>query len=441
MTAMGNAIRPTPVSRPSAPSAPSAPNARGVAAPSMSRRFLTDTPARMRFLRLIAMAGALVFGVGAGWGARQQLNAVHSVRANTRQLVLLGEIRTNLVQADSVVANGFLHDGLEPTLTRATYEKSLRTAATLMVTASRAEPGDVVPLQVINEGLARYSGLIESARLTNRLGKPVGSSYLNAASQLLRDAVLPQLTTLSDRHQVTVNRQYRTLSSRGVVVAFAVGFGVVVVAAVVVWLSRCTKRTINIWYAGSALVLLISGAFALSTIRGAQRDADGAYRSDYTASLSLLTARSNAFDAKSAESLTLIARGSGAPFEARFVDLMSNAARQSAIGNSAGLQNGSSQLEEYRRAHNAIRALDTRGDWDGAVAAATSTAADSASALFDAFAAENSVALDRHTASLDSTLRENGRSIGQSLWMLIVGALIAGLLSAIGMTARLREYA
>ena len=95
----------------------------------------------------------------------------------------------------------------------------------------------------------------------------------------------------------------------------------------------------------------------------------------------------------------------------------------------------------YAAAHAEIVALDTAGNWDQAVAAATSSAAGSATAAFTAFDTSLREVVDsagnRTTADLDS-----GRSLFLGVLVLALAAGLAGAASAWrGVTTRIEEYA
>ena len=148
------------------------------------------------------------------------------------------------------------------------------------------------------------------------------------------------------------------------------------------------------------------------------------------------TARIQGFNAKSNESLTLIARGSGAAFEKAWT--------RSAAQVTTSLADSSpplrSQWDAYAAVHRQIRTLDDSGQWDQAVRLATGTGEGSSNATFGAFDEQTSVFLDQVTAATEQGL--GGSRVG-----LIIGAvlsLLAGLAAAVlarrGVEARLREY-
>ena len=85
-------------------------------------------------------------------------------------------------------------------------------------------------------------------------------------------------------------------------------------------------------------IVLVALAFAASAllVYTAQRRAGQVRDRAYASAVSLSSARIAAFDAKSAESLTLISRGSGQAFEARFASQAQTARSQLAVVNTSG---------------------------------------------------------------------------------------------------------
>ncbi len=418
---------------------PQAPAPPGIA--TRRSKFFADTPGRMRVLRLLSIAAALIFAFGASGAVRAQRDALGVARDNAEQLVRIGVVRTSLVEADAVATNTFLQGGLERTGLRQRYDAALERASFNVADAAGHDGTDAVALRTVNAQFAKYAGLIEAARSTNRVGLPVGAAYLNQASSMVRDEILPELGRISARHEAKVNDRYDALSSIVVSVRVATVIGIGVLTVVLVWLALRTRRFLNLPYAVGAMALVFATLASAVTVRSAQKSANATYRTDYAETLSLVQARANAFDAKSAESLTLISRGSGAPFEVRFRQLIADALRQSGGAGTADAANALVALSDFESAHVGIRTLDDRGNWDRAVALATATGRGSPSASFDSFAGANQRAIDRSSRALTDTLGDDVSKINTSVWVLLVGGLLAAVLALVGMSARLREFA
>ncbi len=105
-----------------------------------------------------------------------------------------------------------------------------------------------------------------------------------------------------------------------------------------------------------------------------QSQANDARDGPYRQTVALATARIGGFDAKSAEALTLIARGSGAPFEERFRTASASASgalSDAAVSDPASTRSTRDAFDQYLSEHAKLLALDEDGQHDDAVTAAT----------------------------------------------------------------------
>ena len=118
------------------------------------------------------------------------------------------------------------------------------------------------------------------------------------------------------------------------------------------------------------LVTLVLGTVGLLSVKSSvDTTRDGVY----AATRSTAQARIAGFDAKSNESLTLIARGSGSAFEKAW---QASTPRSRPSSPSSSQNPASASLDPlpwgaYTAVHKQIRTLDDGGDWEGAVALAT----------------------------------------------------------------------
>ena len=208
------------------------------------------------------------------------------------------------------------------------------------------------------------------------------------------------------------------------------------VLGLLVWvqvrLARRFKRRFNVGLVIASIVgaaTLIVGLVALgwaSVTIGNIRDGS------FTDVRDAATARIEGNNAKSNESLTLIARGSGGSFEEAW---KTSAAivedRISGFGRDFEVV-----WQPYVDVHTQIRELDDGGQWDKAVALATSES----NTTFTAF--DTNVAREVDSASAETT----GGLAATVPWMIIgaILSLIAGIAMAVlgrrGLAQRLKEY-
>ncbi|TPG14138.1 hypothetical protein EAH86_17035 [Pedococcus bigeumensis] len=406
------------------------------------RASLEETPGRMRWLAAVGVAVALAFGLAGGQAFRSASGALERAGANTDQLVRIQAIQTNLVQADADATNAFLVGGLEPPAQRADYLRAVASATQLIAEAAQHQPADGAALGALNQVLVTYASEIESARSNNRQGLPVGAQYLKDASANLRADARPILKNLVDANNARVSTEFDNAGGAALWLVIAGLLALAVLVLELVWLARRTRRYVNIPLAAGAVVVLIALVAGVLALAAVGRTVDTVRTGTYAATLSTAKARIAAFDAKSNESLTLIARGSGSAFEKAWQT--SDAAVRtelSHLGNnpvSAG--SGALSWPTYEGVHKQIRSLDDKGDWDGAVRLATGTGTEAGNGSFAQF--DTASARQLSSFSADASARLDGART----WLPLGGVLgvLAGLLAAAcawrGFSHRLEEY-
>ena len=155
----------------------------------------------------------------------------------------------------------------------------------------------------------------------------------------------------------------------------------------------------------------------------------------YTQTVALATARIDGFDAKSSESLTLIARGSGQPFEDRFKSVAADARR--ALGGVVDPRTRSS-FDVYLARHNAVRAADESGKYDQAVAMATENGA--ANTAFGDFETSSGKALTQQSTELSDALAHARFPLLALSLLLLAAGVVAAIVARRGIAQRLQEY-
>jgi len=407
-----------------------------------TRRALSGTPGRLRILALLAVAVSLVFAVGTFSAFGSADDALRRGGANAAQLVRIQAIHTNLVRADADATNAFLVGGLEPADQRTNYTSSMEQASRLIAEAAKAQPADGPALGALNSSVLTYAGLIEQARATNRQALPVGAQYLRVASSGLRSDALPILDALVKANDARVRAEFDAASGESAALTTSGVLALLVLIGGMVWLSRRTHRYVNVPLAGATatiLVTLLVGFISLTSVSsrvGTVRD------SSYAATLATATARIAAFDAKSNESLTLIARGSGSAFEKAWVSSSNVVTAQSEL--SAQLNNSAARMgglwKGYVGAHTQIRAKDDGGQWDLAVKQAIGSDPTSANATFNAFDAGSGAALTVSSRAASDSLDAPRSWLPFAAWLGLLVGIAAAVSAWWGVSLRLEEY-
>jgi len=394
------------------------------------------TPQRLRLLSLGVVVAGLVIGlIGALTFAYLALS-LSRAKADTAQLIRVQKIQSNLLSADATATNAFLVGGLEPPAQRAAYDQAMSSTSSLIAEAARAQPADGSALAALNQQVVNYAVAIEQARANNRQGLPVGAQYLRNASAELRTDTLPILDNLVSANTARAADEMRAGAGYIVLVLALLGLGAVVAAQI--WLARTFKRTINVGMVASAAVLLlivIGSLVAVLQLRGALNEiSTGSLAAVNTAA----DTRIDANNAKSNESLTLIARGSGQAFEAAW-----KSSADSVTGNLAGLSGKpelASQWQAYADVHTQIRELDDGGQWDKAVARATGSGKDSSNTVFGTFDSNLASYLDGVSLDASNSLADEQPIMVVAAILILLGGVAVALLGRWGVTERLKEY-
>ncbi|MBD8080617.1 hypothetical protein [Cellulosimicrobium arenosum] len=406
-----------------------------------ARGALRRTPGQLRLVLVLCVLATLVVGLLGFQAGRVQSSALEAASADSAQLVGVQEVRNALVAADATATGSFLVGGLEPTEQRARYDDLVDTAAAGLAELSGSNAADSELLGQVASDLTVYTGLVERARANNRQGFPVGAAYLDQASTILREQMLPALD------EVVVDDADRVAADfSGVRNALWVLAGALVALAVLVvcqmWLARRTHRVLNVGLAVATGLILVVGVAGTIMLSSASSRAHDVRDGPYAATLAASQAYSLGNDAKSMEAFTLIKRGSGQSYEDAFVEATADAAERLDTAQSDGVLDDTTAtaLDDWVAQHAEIRALDDGGDWDAAVELATSTGEDSPNAAFAAFSDAARADIEAGAAQTRDDLASAGTTSAVAGWLLLAAGLVAALLAWRGVTARLEEY-
>ncbi|MFJ1746223.1 hypothetical protein ACIOJD_08285 [Streptomyces sp. NPDC088116] len=470
-----------PTHAPARPSAPPAPG--GPAGPPPGRHSAwTETKARLRAaattepgrLRIIGAALAvlvLAFGAAATLEGADRFTSADAVVEGSQPL---SEDAANiygwLADADSAAASGFL-SGAQNTRTRADereryeedvtlssrYRDGIEEASRLLVRAathtdSSSESGRQIA--TLNEGLPRYTGLIERARANERQGLPLGGAYLQYANQVMTEELLPAAQRLYDAETARLTRDNDDARLWPYV---SLVLGVAALGGLAWTQRRDYRRTNRVFNRGlvaatlafTVLLLWLAGGQAVARVQlnNAQEQGQASLEALNDARISFLKARAS-------ENLTLIARGSVLTEDGRDqYETDFNASMDkldAALGRAGKLADNEAGAEpvrvaqasaaRWRELHTSVAATDKAGDFDAAlkkVIGGKGTTGES----FDEVRTELDKALGQEKSDF-SRSAEKGRT---ALYGLGIGAgALLGLLGAVGAVLgigrRISEY-
>lgn len=416
---------------------------------------LRFTPGQLR--GVLAVVAALILGAGiTGMTAIIAKSAVieETTSQSGRLSVAALSLYQALSQADATAASSYLTGGTPSDEMSDTYREAMRDATVALATAAGEvqSQADIALVAELNARLPVYSGLVETARTFNRLGEPVGATYQEQASTLMRQEMLPSANTLQE------NAQGQLSESRTDAQAFpwaaaalaAAALGTLVWAQM--WLSRKTNRVFNLGLVG-ATVLLLAFAGWLATASLASANHTLRSHDDGAGPLELLSqAQITAQQARAEESLLLIARGEDAEASTRYDEhiaaligegnLLDRLEEQ--FGDdpefSASIDTAREAAETWSSGHGEVVELARSGNYSEAVALAVGTEEQSLSTSFDALNSALTEATQTSADRFAEATNDAQRSLAGAAAGLAALALGALICAAVGIQMRVAEY-
>jgi hypothetical protein len=411
--------------------------------------FFRTTPGRILAIGIILANLGLLSAFATSTTINNRQEQLTTVLNHTEPLAFAaGQLYTTLSVADAAAATAFIA-GSEPRAVRQRYEQAITDAAVAVTRAASGLTDEplVQLLGRINARLAVYTGLIETARTNNRMGNPVGSSYLSEASALMQQQILPDAQQLYEQTSARVDAE-TTASTRIpapviVVVAITLMFG----AFAHRWLAAHTKRRVNVGLIAGGLAILVmiiwvGSALGISTA-GSRAAKDTAAESLKTVTNLAITAQ----QARADETLSLIRRGDEdvrkrsyyQRVETMHSQLTEYLARNDAIDKN-DLANADQLLIKWRQADERINAYISVGNYQAATQVALGTGEDDSTPAFDKLDSALSSGIRESRNQLRNDILSarrvlSGTTVGGAV--LSVGAALA---VALGLWPRLSEY-
>jgi hypothetical protein len=400
-----------------------------------ARMLAARVPTTLNRLRLVAVAVCVLFGVLTTVQLVLSWQANRTAADDTAQLVRVQGIKTNLLRADAIATNAFLIGGLEPAEQRAAYDDAIDQTVRAITDAAEAQGADRKALNALSSAVLDYTGDMELARANNRQGLPVGGAYLRKASAELRTTAIPIVDELVVANQ---DRARDAMDAHNPWFLFLItAVPVLVLVLVNRWIARHFRRRLNVGVLLAAVAVLVVGATAVLVVNGQDNQNEDLDTAAFQAVVDGSTARTAANDAKANESLRLIARGSGQGFEEQWVaaaETVDSALFEPSLTGLRGL------WSTYKQQHEEIVRLDTEGQWDDAVVAATTTEDGSSSDTFAEFDAQLQDSVSSSGAVTTDTLRDGNDFLLVLAALALIAGLVCAAFAASGVNQRLKEY-
>ncbi len=417
-----------------------------------------STPGRLISWLVVLLAIGLTAGATGVIGSAQRSSLVNGVRTRSGPLAVQAQqLYRSLSDADASAASAFLSggsNGMEPAQLRARYQSDITAAGAALAAAATGTDSGQPAVHQLSAQLPVYTGLVETARTFNRLGRPVGAAYLREASALMRDQLLPAAQRL---YQLAIDRLG---TERGGAAAFpwlVILLGLATLAGLVwaqLWLRRRTHRTLNIGLIAATLAGLVMAGWIGVAWLGVSGHLEASSR-DGSAQVALLAkARITALQARADEALTLVARGNGASFEKDYTSQLDgllsrddtagllirarSAATDTAVRRT--LDTAITDVKNWRTVHQKLRGLDDRGDFPDAVKLAISDDTDSAASIFNHLDGALGQGITITSGAFDRQAVAGAHALGGQNAVIVVLTLMLAAGVTIGLQRRIAEY-
>jgi heme-degrading monooxygenase HmoA len=421
------------------------------------RAAATTEPGRLRIIGAALALLVVAFGAVTAWETSDRFAAAHDVVRRSQPLSAdAADIYRSLADADTAAASAFLAGAKEPPAVQQRYQDDITRASRLLVkaasnTSSSGQSGRQIA--TLNEGLPRYTGLIERARANNRQGLPLGGAYLRYANQQMTKELLPAAEKL---YAAETDRLTRDSDDARLWPFASLALGVLAFGGLF-WAQRRsylqTNRVFNhgLLAATAASTVLLLWLAVGQTVARAELGNAQAHGQESLAVLN--DARINSLKARANENLTLVARGAvlaadgNDKYETDYKACMAELG--TALGEAKNLADDSPGAEpvshaidsvtQWKKRHTSASADDQNGDYNGALKKVIGSG-ESTGQSFDQVDAALETALGHEQLEFTRSATDGqdaltGLAIGAG-----VLALVAAVGAILGVGRRLSEY-
>lgn len=417
------------------------------------RELAKTSPGKLMIIMMVLIISCVAVGLYASDTLDQRTSTLEEMIEVTEPLAEASQVLySSLSIADAAANTAFISGGLEPAALRDSYNNAVATAANAMIESVSGTAMDNAQvrqdLTTLSTQLPVYTGLIESARINNRLGNPVGSAYLGEASNMMQETILPAAERLYTERFEAIGDARTNFTSPPWGVYFALALVLAAVIATHLYIARRSRRRFNVGLlvAIGCLViglvwLLVGGLLSVKATSDAEEL--GAAPLGELTSARILTQQ-----ARSDETLSLVRRGDQQDFEASWTE----ATNQIDVVLGDYLDDESKDVAEdsvtdalaamalWRDAHAAMLERTNAGDFNGATAIAVGDNPDGSAAAYSALDDALVDGITRTRETFRDDINTARVVIGYAgLGILLLG-IAAALASAIGIAPRIREY-
>lgn len=403
------------------------------------RRFARTTPGILIVITLMIVASCTVAAAVSVTGLQHRIAAHHNVLRHSEPFVFAAQnLYAALSEADATAATAFLSGGIQTPAMRERYDQSLAAAASALadVTTGAGDLAVRTAVAEITVQLSTYTGLVEAARVNNLRNYPVGSAYLREASSLMQTRLLPGAKGILDDGLAALNLQQASIGVLPLSGLVLLGLVVVEVAAASALLLRRTNRQFNVGLIAAAGFVVLAILSMLVATRLAADDIDRGHAAGIHRFERLATARINAQQARTDETLELIARSDITDFERDYADHIGRLL--AALG--SGPQSTVDAVGRWVASHDTQVRAYRGGDFATAMAQAIGSDPDASPAQFRVVETGLATEIDQTRTVMREAVSSAGAALTWTPVAVIVSVTLAAAAATAGMWPRLKEF-
>jgi uncharacterized integral membrane protein len=311
------------------------------------RSFRDVTPNRLRLLLLSITLFAVLFGVVASSTVKQHDHAMQTIGVEAGPSVIAAHhIKIGILSMDAALADELLSPP-EQSETREMvddFDKHRMDTSKYLVAAARNITygnSELFPIESVQVGLGEYLMQAQAARDLHQTGTADQAvKAYRRALHTLQESLLPNLGALdkanADILEETYNREKSVSAlSRGFVLLVALLlFGVLLYTQI--YLSIRFRRRFNLPLLIASFCLLLFTQHLTQSLANCSNEVKVAKEDAYDSIVSLLHARSNAFDAKAGESRWLLDKDRAPLYQKSFSEQIASVAKFDRVHDFAG---------------------------------------------------------------------------------------------------------
>ena len=427
--------------------------------------FVITTPGKMLAMMLVLTVAVGAIGFAQSQSMSKRQHALDVLVQTTEPMnhsahVLL----TSLSQADTVATTGFVQAGLmtpdEVKAYLASIDQAVIAASDIYEGASElTRPEDQERIQNLVRSIQRdlplYVAFMERAKVNQRLGNPVGVSYMSEASGMMRERMITSANTLFALTQRQVAVEMVRLNAPQWVPLSGLVAALLLLAGAQWWLWRLTRRRFNRGFVAATGLLFLALVWASASNFATWASGHQGFETVSRPWDSLTASRIEAQQMRTSETLALVLRSSEQDMSVHFsstVYSVDQALRdyEQALSDDdfpssdpSLIPRAKQAVEDWTSTHEKFTEDLAMGDYDAALYQATAIDPDG-----DPTAASAFNAVDSSLAALIDQARDAMRTYLvqglNAMTMVSTGVLLAtfGAIIAVwlGIRPRLQEY-